>query len=184
VADKFKKTHFQLDLHLDFGNIAVTYVGDLLEGGNQPTIYGYFGGSFGDLSLDVGLGFKFPSEDGYSNPINIGVGVKYALETLGVKFRTVASLAGDNKSTDILAEVMPYFVLGDNLTAFVGVGLAMGMPDVGDTVVGWHFNPYLQVGEEWGAKFLAGIKVWSDGKDTGDGAIVNWAVPVALNLSF
>jgi hypothetical protein len=61
--------------------------------------------------------------------------------------------------------------------------------------MGWHFNPYLQIGEEWGAKFLAGIKVWSAGKTPAslgeDGAvipaqdaIINWAVPIAIIVSF
>ena len=181
TADVFKKTTFQLDLNLDFGNIAVTYVGNMMEGDQQPSIYGYFGGSFGDLSLDVGIGFTLPNEDGTSNPIGIGVGVKYAMDTLGVKFRTVAKLAGEDKATRILADVMPYFVLGDNLTAFVSVGIGMLMPDGGDSQLGWHFNPYIQVGEEWGAKFLAGIKASSSGVE---GADVEWSVPIALIVSF
>jgi hypothetical protein len=66
--------------------------------------------------------------------------------------------------------------------------------------MGWHFNPYLQIGEEWGAKFLAGIKVWSAGKTPaslgepdengiptiipGQDAIIHWAVPIAIIVSF
>jgi len=182
TADVFKQAHFQLDLNLDFGNIAVTYVGNIMEADQQPTVFAYYGNAFGDLSLDFGVGFKFPNKDpSYSNPIAIGVGVKYALDTLGVKFRVVANVGGDNKETDIVTEVMPYFILGDNLTAFVSVGLSMAMPDGTDTVVGWHFNPYLQVGEEWGAKFLAGIKASSVG---GKDAIIEWSVPIALIVSF
>jgi hypothetical protein len=50
--------------------------------------------------------------------------------------------------------------------------------------MGWHFNPYLEVGAEWGPKFLFGVKVWSPFKKGNDDAIINWAVPVALHLSF
>jgi len=165
-------------------------------GANDPaTIFLYYGGSFGDLSIDFGFGYKMPNKvegKSHANPIGIGLGVKYAMETLGVKFRSVVSLPmEEDERMVVLAEVMPYFVLGDNLTAFVSVGLGMMQPSSlekkGDvkSVTGWHFNPYLVVGEEWGAKFLAGIKVWSDGFEQADGSkITNWAIPVALSVSF
>jgi hypothetical protein len=190
TGDVFKQTIGQLDFHLDFGNIALTYVGNLMKGNDQPKFFLYYGGSFGDLSLDVGLSYQLAHSsedggDGAAQPIGIGLGLKYTMDSFGVKFRTAANVAGDVKATKILAEVLPYFGLGDNLTAFVSAGLSMNMPDGQDTVIGWHFNPYLQVGEEWGAKFLAGVKVWSDGsKDADDKTTINWAVPVALIVSF
>jgi hypothetical protein len=62
----------------------------------------------------------------------------------------------------------------------------MLQPDSGDSQLGWHFNPYLQVGEEWGAKFLVGIKVSSTGgKDAaGKDAPIFWSIPVALSVGF
>jgi hypothetical protein len=161
-----------------------------LSGDGNPvddpaSIFAYYGGSFGDISIDFGFGYKFASADGeFANPIAIGLGIKYAVDTFGVKFRTVAKLAGDDKCTRVLADVLPYFNLADNLTVFVGAGLGVLMPDGEDTTIGWHFNPYLQVGEG-GANFYAGVQVWSDGiKDAEDKTTINWGVPVGLIVSF
>ena len=180
----------QLDLNLDFGNIAVTY--DAWKAGDNSggKVYAYFGGSFGDLGLDVGVSLGFNNLEGDENkdPIGFGVGVKFATDAFGIKFRTVATLAGGDKATRILAELVPYFPLGDNMAAFVGVGICMLQPDEGDSLMGWHFNPYIRVGEEWGAQFLAGVKVWSGGKATvdakGNDGIIYWSVPIAIMLSF
>jgi len=200
AASVFIASVAQVNINLDVGNIAITYDGANRAGmkgvdgnGGQMdagAIFAYFGGSFGDLGLDVGLGYhlsgdakKGEAEDAL--PIGIGLGAKYALESFGIKFRATAALAGEaDKNTYINVSLLPYFKLGDNLSAFVNVGLGMTMPEEGDSVMGWYFNPYLQVGEEWGPKFLAGVQVSSDGVDTGDGAIINWAVPIAVQVSF
>jgi len=249
TKDVFMQTVAQIDLKMDFGNIALTYVGgrghkeaqagveidtgkvydkdgpyviDQASGTlkqeynkgdpikvtvgktdevNEPgKIFAYYNGSFGDLTLDFGLGFGFPKYDAtedknINQPLGIGLAVKYAMDTLGVKFRTVVSLPMyKTQHLSVLADVLPYFVLGDNLTAFVGFGLAMAIPnsdekDQGaESITGWHFNPYLQVGEEWGAKFLFGIKAYSDGDkkygEKGDATKVDWAVPIALIINF
>jgi len=197
TGDVFKRAVVQVDLKLDFGNIALTYESGVgySEDEKKPSddpgqVFVYYGGSFGDLSIDFGLGYKMANAGGESaNPIGVGLGVKYATDAFGVKFRTVATLAGEAKTekagTRILADVLPYFPLGDNLTAFVSVGIGMKMPEEGDSQMGWHFNPYLQVGEEWGAKFLAGIKVKSNGKGAdGSDAVTEWSVPVAVMVSF
>jgi len=124
--------------------------------------------------------------DSVANPLGIGLGVRYITDAFGVKFRMVATLGGDDKATKLLVDVLPFFSLGDNLKAYVSLGLGINAPDEGDAVTGWHLNPYIQVGEEWGPKFLAGIKLWSDGQEqaNGDPAIVRWAVPIALIVSF
>jgi hypothetical protein len=160
------------------------WVIDYDPGYDEPgSFFVYYGGSFDALSIDFGLGYHFNKNDGKdAQPISVGLGLKYSVDTFGVKFRAVASLAGADKSTAVLAEVMPYFKLGDNLTAFVSAGLALTMPDGADTVTGWHFNPYIQVGEEWGAKFLAGFQVQSNGE--GKEPVINWGVPIAIIVSF
>jgi hypothetical protein len=192
TADVFKKTMVQLDLNLDFGNIALTYRGGLGaddDNDDPAKIFLYYGGSFGDLAIDFGFSYQMDGKEAgvsYKNPMGVGLGVKYASDAFGVKLRVGATLAGEDKATNILADVLPYFSLGDNLTAFVSVGIAMFTPDQGDGYMAWHFNPYLQVGEEWGAKFLVGVKVdGSDKKgDDGKDAPVNWSVPIALSVSF
>jgi hypothetical protein len=180
AADVFKKAIAQFSFNLDFGNIAITYRGNLMEGGDQPTIYAYFGGNFDALSLDVGLGFKMPNEDKTANPINIGLGVKYATDAFGVKVRAAVSLAGEDKATKILFDALPFIPMSDDMRIFIGLGLGMVMPDSGDSAMDWHFNPYLEVGQEWGPKFLAGIKVCSGG----NGDVISWAVPLAFHIGF
>jgi hypothetical protein len=190
TGDIFKATVAQIDVNLDFGNIALTYEGEesYIQNGNKDwrgggggTIFVYFGGSFGELSLDVGLGYQLTGEDEKANPIAAGLGLKYAADAFGVKFRVVGSFGGEESDkTKVLTDVMPYFGLGDNLTAFVSIGLGMKMGD-DETTIGWHFNPFLQVGEEWGPKFLFGVKVMSYG---GEDAPIYWAVPIGMMVSF
>jgi len=187
----FKMVIAQIDLKLDFGNIALTYRGGLGaddDNDDPATIFLYYGGSFGDLAIDFGFSYKMDGKkagEGYKNPMGVGLGLKYATDSFGLKLRVAATLAGEDKYTRILADIQPYFKLGDNLTAFVSVGIGMTQPDDGDSVLGWHFNPYIQVGEEWGAKFLAGVKVWSAGEyKPGTDAVTNWAIPIAVIVSF
>jgi len=133
--------------------------------------------------------------------LSVGLGVKYAADAFGVKFRTIALLGGDKENTVyqddtyILAELAPYFSLGDNLAAVVGLGLSMWMPgeaakdaakaagkDEPKATTDFHFNPYVRIGEEWGAQFLIGVKLWSAGGL--DQGILNWSVPIAIMVSF
>jgi len=204
AEDIFKKAIAQIDLKLDFGNIALTYRGGMNDGEHvwewDPSkIYIYYGGSFGDLALDFGfcytLGSKDPEHDdaAVANPMGVGLGLKFATDAFGVKFRVVATLGGDDKTTMITTDIMPYFSLGDNITAFVSAGIGMLIPDEGDQLMGWHFNPYVQIGEEWGAKFLVGVKVYQntcgprsddDGWDYRENKLMKWSVPIAVVVSF
>jgi len=152
------------------------------DGYDEPgTIFAYYGGSFGGLGVDVGFSYKFPGgKDGdVANPVGVGLGLKYATDAFGIKFRVVATMAGDDKATRVLADILPYFPIANRLTGFVNAGIGLLSPDTGDTTFGWYFNPYLQVGEEWGAKFLAGLKVWSTGDD-----VTHWAIPLAISIGF
>jgi len=182
TADVFKSAIAQLDVKLDFGNIALTYAG---SAGDGKKIFVYYGGSFGAIALDVGFGYTMPNEDKTKNPMAIGLGLKYGADAFGVKVRAIGKLAGEDKATRILADILPYFVLSDSLRAFVSVGLGMILPDQGNSWMDWHFNPYLEVGQEWGAKFVAGIKVWQDFNGDKDiGGSMHWAVPIGLIVSF
>jgi len=177
----------QVSLNFDFGNIAITYAPPAYYsfegpwgGGVGSVIYAYFGGSFGDLGLDVGLGYQLKGESKVTLPIAFGLGLKYSADSFGVKLRTIGALGGDDKSTTIFADVLPYFTISDSMRAFVSVGFGMYMPDGGDSDTAFHFNPWLEVGQEWGPCFYAGIKVNKPSKD-GD---MSWAVPIGLIVSF
>jgi len=188
TANVFQFATVQLDIKLDVGNIAITYKGGISKEASSSgpaidepgALYAYFGGSFGAISLDVGLGYYMAGLDKAAKPIWVGAGVKYAADSFGVKARFLAGLAGDDKVTRVLVDVLPYFILSDSMRAYVSAGVGMLMPDGGDSWTDFHFNPYLEVGQEWGSKFLAGIKYWSEY----NGEITNWAIPVALIVSF
>jgi hypothetical protein len=187
----------QASFNLDFGNIAVTYTGDASDATNGNA-YVYFNlAAIENLSLDVGLGLTLPG-DQEGQPIAAGLGVKYDFtDTVGLKFRTVASFGGEDNPFTLIADVLPYFVISDNVKAFLSAGLTMvgahektitdpvvATVDV-DTVVGFHLNPYVWIGQEWGPCFWAGIKLWSDGaKDADDKSVINWSVPIAIGVSF
>jgi hypothetical protein len=181
VGDAFKALIGQVDLNFDFGNIALTYAGDAGDGTNGD-IYLYFNlGAIDKLSLDVGVGLTIPGDD-EGQAIRAGAAVKYDInDAFGLKFRTVASFAGEDKNFGLTADVLPYYAINDSVTAFLSGGLALTAPDGGDSVVGFHVNPYVQIGSEWGPKFLGGFRLWSEG---GKDAIVNWAVPVAVSVGF
>jgi hypothetical protein len=203
LEDIFSTGVYQLNINLDVGNIAITYVGadktadsygvnrsvsvfrDAAGYGWDVSgaIFGYFGGSFGDLGVDVGFSYHMAEE---SLPIGVGLGLKYATDSWGVKFRATAVLPSDDyKTMHINASVLPYFTLSDSLSAFVNAGLGLSMPDGQDTVVGWYFNPYLRVGAEWGPTFYAGIQVASTGAKNSDGdKTIGWAVPIGIMVSF
>ena len=178
------------------------------------TFFAYFGlTSIENLGIDVGIGFPVPIKDTvevagkeitttYVTPISAGLGVKYSAGDFGIKVRTVASFAGSVKVGDndpekvplqLMADILPFYSVSDSLRIFfsAGLGLTAGtkedkdnnIPET-DAVVGWHINPYIEVGAG-GPKFLAGIKIWSAGapdKDTD--AVVKWAVPLALHVGF
>ena len=174
VADAFKSTFAQVDVNLDFGNIALSF-----QAGDDSDIFLYYGGSFGDLGLDVG--FHYSTAD--DAPIGVGAGLKYATDAFGVKFRVVANLGvGDSKWTGLVADVLPYFSLGDNIVAFVNLGIGMKSVDGDDDAIfDWNFNPYIRIGEEWGAQFLIGVDVHSWGGKDGS---TTWSIPIAIMVMF
>jgi hypothetical protein len=169
TEDAVKDIFVQADVNLDFGNIAVSFQA---ADDDKSQVWVYYGGSFGDLGLDIGFSYNM---DDTKQPIGVGAGLKYATDAFGVKFRIVANLGNDDLGTNILTEVLPYFSLGDNMAAFVGIGICMLDGDLD-----WHFNPYLRIGEEWGAQFLVGVQVYS----TGAGDKTNWNIPIAIMVNF
>ena len=205
LKDIFKALTAQLSLNFDFGNIAITYKGEpnYIQDGNVGwahtdggVLYGYFGlAAIENLAVDVGLGFQLPNSDhtdpDLKNPFALGLGLKYTAGAFGVKLRTVMSFPTTDKDDNeaqpfkVLADLLPYYVINDTTRAFLGAGLGIKAPKDDDAVVGWYINPWLEVGEEWGAKFVVGFKLWSDGvKDADDKVTTNWAVPLSIIVSF
>ena len=168
VADIFEAAKLQLNVNLDFGNIAITMDG-LSDAGK---LFVYFGlGAVENLDLAIGFSFDLGSE-----VPAIAAALKYGIsDSFALKFRAGATLA--DKNTQILADVMPIIGINDSMTAFVSAGIAM-TNDAKD--MEFHFNPYIQVGSEWGPSFWAGFRLWS----TGNMKDMHWAVPIAINYAF
>jgi len=214
AKDFYKDFLAQVDLNFGFGNIALTFDGGAgwkgIDDYDPSKVYLYFGGSFGSIGIDFGFAYGFPVKDEtgfikYYSPMGIGLGFKFDNGGLfGIKARVTASLAekttvtgfGDAKEPlGLIFDILPYFKFNDNFSLFVSGGIVMvakGDWEGAESQLAWHANPYIQIGSEWGPKFLAGIKLWSgaDKDESGlkDGkpgsTFVNWAIPIAINVSF
>jgi len=204
AEDVYKGMTAQLDVNLDFGNIALTYAGGggFGKSGRSVTgpglansdgaIFVYFGGSFGDLGLDVGFAYHLAGKDAADEavalPIGIGLGLKYGAGAFGFKLRATFALGGDDKNTYINASVLPYYAVNDNISVFLNAGLGITSydPDADkDAVIGLYINPYIRVGAEWGPSFYAGLQIVNDGqKGADDKTVTTFAVPIGIMLSF
>ena len=204
AEDVYRKLIGQVNLNFDFGNIALTYEGDdnylsyseSWDGKAGDNFYAFFGlSAIENLNLDLGVGLQFNNDDGYKNPFYVAFGVKYVAGAFGIKLRGALLLPSeDDQSLEVLAELLPYYAISDSVKAFFAAGLGLTAPsknaldiDSGaESVVGFHINPYLEIGNEWGPAFYIGLQIWSDGKKTpaGDDPVVKWAVPIGVNVSF
>jgi hypothetical protein len=151
----------QMDLNLDFGNIALTYVGGTndkykVDWGTSDAskLFAYFGlTAIENLGLDVGIGFPFPNKGDkdtnditVTQPISAGLGVKFAMDAFGVKFCTVASFAGNTKDNDsgdkvkdpfaLALDILPFYKVSDSLCIFFSADIAMNMPADNKDVTG------------------------------------------------
>jgi hypothetical protein len=170
----------------------------------------YFGLSAVDnLALDFGLGLKLPEKTeeimGFTvtrnHPIDIGLAVKTDItDSFGLKARILAELGGNMTPSEgdaikdpfILGlDLLPYIGISDSMKIYIGLGLTMlaadknGADEAPDPVIGFHFNPYLQVGAEWGPTFYVGLRIWSDGvKDADDKTVTKFEVPIGIQVSF
>jgi len=195
AEDVFKAIVAQLDLNFDFGNIAVTYNGESHFG--YGALFAYYGGSFGPLALDVGIGYHMKKDnDADDNPFYAGLGVKYAADAFGIKFRTAFAIpAKDTQNFGVLFDLLPYYAFNDNISAFLNMGIGITSPTDAQknagkdkAGAGWFINPYIRVGAEWGPSFYAGIKLSStNNNDANDGktdAVIDFSIPVSIMVSF
>jgi hypothetical protein len=207
LKDIFSNLVAQVEVNLDFGNIAISYEGEAsyIQNGNITgwgnndggTLFGYFGlAAIDNLGLDIGFGFELPNKDDgpakdLKNPFAAGLGLKYTAGAFGVKLRTVMSFPTTDKDDNeaepfkVFADLLPYYAINDTTRVFLGFGLGIRAPKDDDAVTGFYINPWLEVGEEWGAKFVIGLKIWSDGvKGADDKTTTNWALPMGIIVSF
>jgi len=172
IGDVLTSVKAQLDFNLEFGNIALTYDG----GTSGGRVFLYYGGPIGPLGLDVGVSYGFDDDSNYT--IGAGLGLKFATDAFGIKFRVVTTITADD--FNLLGEILPFFPFSDKLAVFIGIGAAMIQKGSNDAAIDFHVNPYIRVGEEWGAQFLAGVQLYS----TGNLDKINLSVPIAIMLNF
>jgi len=227
AADVFSRVVGQVDVNIGgVGNIALTYTGEgrgYIKDGNfkgspidEPTgsFFLYYGGNFGALGIDFGLGYHLADKHGshHNQPLGLGLGVKFAAsDQFGIKFRTVVAIPGEKfQEMNFKADLLPYFALNDNMCIFLNTGLNVTIPSEdeqkinkntgdkwkNDPTVGFVLNPYLRVGAEWGPTFYVGFQLYTDGIKTYKGGdtnkpdpkkgdpILQWAIPIALQVSF
>jgi hypothetical protein len=201
VAYVFKNMVIQADINLDFGNIALTFDmfqrtwqdgPDVKVGGKVFLFFGL--NAIENLDLALGVGFGLPQDSGDTmDPISIGLAAKYAInDAFGIKARTMASLGGKAYGTSIggfglILDVLPYYAISDSVTVSADIGINMYSPKSGDSMLTFHFNPYVQVGNEWGPAFFAGVKMYSGKKGAGgdpDKSPIYFSVPIGLEVSF
>jgi hypothetical protein len=183
--DIFNGVIAQVDLNLAFGNIALTYAGG---GEKKGSMFAYVGLPISIINLDVGVGIPFDSnDDAAKQQIWAGLGLKAGFtDLIGLKFRGYAGFGGEDSDPFALTvDVMPFFTFSDSLRVFFSLGLAMAVPDEGDSTVGFNINPYIEVGQEWGPKFLAGFYLKNSGaKDAKDNTISNFGLVIGIQASF
>jgi hypothetical protein len=207
VADIFRNMTIQVDVNLDFGNIALTY-GMKSWGPSNDKIGGKMFLFFDltaieNLNLALGVGIPLPENTstsvfGYTvstkhmDNIGIGLAAKYAInDAFNIKARALVDFLGSTKVSaggitgtskedfKMIFDVQPCYALNDNIRILADIGINMVKPDGADAVIGFHFNPYVWIGQEWGPGFYAGVKVYK----AADGEIY-YAVPIGLNISF
>jgi len=165
-------------------------------------LYAQYGQSFGDLNVQLGLNFGFGKKAGgidVKDPINIGLGIGYGSpwgSQFWVNARVGAEIGMEDKSDNKIGfDVVPSYDIGI-FRVYVPVGLAMVLPDVGDTILAWNFSPYIRKGLGnldfyIGFMLFNGIpaphpdNAWSSGGSIvptkASGENVNWSIPFGIH---
>jgi len=195
-GDVFGALTAQLELNLDFGRIVITYDGHRATDG---AIFAYFGmgGADDDLRLDIGLSAHLYDNhesgfDGLRMYAGLGLGLGIS-DDIGLRTRLVAGFGGEAWEFDedapfsVFLDLLPFFRVNDNLTAFVSLGMALHAHDIdylfgGDNVFDFHINPYLEI-SSGPASFFAGFRLWSERGGTDD-SVMRWAVPIGITINF
>jgi len=180
--------YLQLTASFDIPDIGTVYAQWIGPGQNMETANnnGQFGFSFlfnmiDGLQVQAGMSTRL-MKDGADMPMNFGLSAHYAADGWGVKTRNAFIIApGVINTNRIHINVMPWVDL-DALSIFCDVGFIVNLPEVGDSWVAWHFNPYVRVPIP-GGRFQAGLKLNSDTRTVTDG-VITYSIPMGLVFSF
>jgi opacity protein-like surface antigen len=186
IDELFDGFYLGVGVNPGFGNIRVEYKG---EGEKKGKIAASYGMPISILHFAVGLTMPYNANDGApKQPIYAGLGVRAGInDSFGIKLRTYATLGGeDSDPLKLTADLLPYFTITDTFRAFIGIGFAMASYDDSDlNKIGWRFNPWVEIGQEWGPRFFAGFNLKNDGVEyEKDKTETTWKVVIGIGSSF
>jgi len=196
------RLRFTGNYSLDFGKISFAYLGGVgvKEKGGLGNIDGDNNGMFG-LSflvtaiegIQIKVGGSVVLNTDSDMLISAGLGVAWAGEGFGVKFRAGLVTQGD-ADMFITGNIMPYFAVGDNGQVLVDIGVTSCGDDMG-----WYVTPAYRLGLDGGA-FKIGIQLYNNIKMGGnigvvgtvmsgtavqyEGDFVKWNIPMLLAFNF
>jgi hypothetical protein len=181
IASAFKSTLFQVNYSAGFGAIHVTYQG---TGGSSANIFGsVFLSMIENVGIELGVGYSLV-ESGQPKPdVSIVLGATYDAGAFGVKLRGIVAVPMESGGDlGFRVDVLPYFAVNDNVTAFVDVGILMADSD---NLI-WHFAPYVRVGSTWGSGFYVGFRAANAGlySTTKNASGVDWSIPIGIIAKF
>jgi len=187
------RLRFSGNYSLDFGKISFVYIGGVAAkekgtaaaGSLDADNNGLLGLSFLITAIE-GIQIKVGGSLGLNTDsdmlINAGLGVAWAGDGFGVKFRAGLVTQGD-ADMFITGNIMPYFGAGENAQVLVDIGVT----SVGDSM-GWYVTPAYRLGIDGGA-FKIGIQLYNNIKLGGNIEIsgadyVKWNIPMLLAFNF
>lgn len=182
TSDVFADLTGQLVFNLDFGSVALTYSGDSSDAGNGSAFAYLHLGMIDGIGIDFGIGAHLHESDpeiGIGAALNAVINPEFAVRT---RFQVAINTA-ENAPLDMLWEVLPSFTFAPGMTAFMGAGLSLRVPDEGSASMGFYLFPYVRLGSVWGPSIYTGFELRSVSIEGGDAAL-NWRVPIGMHFIF
>jgi opacity protein-like surface antigen len=194
IASALKNSLFQVNYSAGFGAIHVTYQGNDLTNNEAPpnTAYtGVTGRIYGsvflsmieNVGIELGVGYQLVESGALKPPVGISLGATYNAGAFGVKLRAIVAVPMESGGDlGFRVDLLPYFAVNDNATAYVDVGILMANSD---NLI-WHFAPYIRIGAEWGTAFYVGFRAANAGAYSiaKNASGVNWSIPIGIIANF
>jgi hypothetical protein len=200
-------THIQAAYTIEeTGKIFFTFAGGVLElknntqyptnweiTDNAPTFYiSFLYTALSNIDMNFGVSYALPSKGDhftFHSPVAAGFGLSYKSGNFYLKSRLAATFLGcvaDFSSGTVYEPlklglgIMPAYNFGSFVLHF-NTGLAFWAID--SAVIGWHVNPYVtkDIGP---ARVFGGIRVESDGVEYSKGKVIEWGIPIGIQIEF
>jgi hypothetical protein len=167
--------------------------------GDAKNLYVQYYHPLGEMKVELGVNFGFGEKiagNDVSSPINIGLGFGYGSpwrSDFWLNARVGASIGIEKSDPNLLGfDVVASYDL-DIFRIYIPVGIAMVLPEQGDSLMAWNFSPYIRK-SLGNLDFYAGLMLYNGGIDDNSGAgpwypritpankdVINWAIPIAIH---